>query len=222
MAAAVPRTAARLVWFAVADEPTRSRGNVPGPVARCMSLLLLALALSMDVFAVALSRGVGANPGSTVRTALVVGLALGAAQGLMPILGWSLGTAMTTVFMDVDHWIAFVLLLLIGVHMLKEGYAGRRMGSGAWESNGNASLFVVAIATSVDAAAAGATLASLHHGIAVACLALGLAGFLFAAAGVALGRAAGDAIGPRAQMAGGLVLVGLAVKIVISHEFFGG
>lgn len=188
-----------------------------------MSLLLLALALSMDVFAAALSRGVSANSGSTLRTALVVGLALGAAQGLMPILGWSLSTAVTTVFRDVDHWVAFVLLVLIGLHMVHEGRGGNQKAGGAGiDSNGGASLLVVALATSVDAAAAGATLTGLQQSVAVACAALGLAGFLFAVAGVALGKVAGDAIGPRAQTVGGIVLIGLAIKIVIEHEFFGG
>ena len=187
-----------------------------------MSLLLLALALSMDVFAAALGRGVAANSGSTVRTALVVGFALGAAQGLMPLLGWSLNAALARLFRDIDHWIAFVLLLLIGLHMLKEGYAGRHLGGGSAGSNGGASLLVLALATSIDAAAAGATLAGLEQSVAVACAALAAAGFLFAIAGVVLGKVAGDAIGPRAQMVGGSVLIALALKIVIEHEFFGG
>ncbi len=175
----------------------------------------------MDVLAVALSRGVSVNSG-TVRTALSVGLALGAAQGLMPLLGWSLSAAVISAFRDVDHWVAFVLLLLIGLHMLKEGYLGRRLGGESGESNGGASLFVVAIATSIDAAAAGATLAGLQYSIAVACAVLGATGFLFAAGGVFVGKVAGDAIGPRAQMVGGIVLIGLAAKIVVQHEFFGG
>jgi manganese efflux pump family protein len=99
---------------------------------------------------------------------------------------------------------------------------GEKGESGGIESNGGASLLVVALATSIDAAAAGATLKGLQQSVAVACTALGLAGFLFAAAGVALGKAAGDAIGPRAQMIGGIVLIGLAIKIVVQHEFFGG
>jgi manganese efflux pump family protein len=198
-----------------------SRQVSAGPLSFPMSLLLLALALSMDVFAAALSRGVAHTTGSTVRTALAVGLAFGAAQGLMPILGWSLSTAFTTLFRDVDHWVAFVLLVIIGLHMLKEGYARNRTGDRPVESNG-ASLAVVALATSVDAAAAGATLAGLQQSVGFACAALAAAGFLFAVGGVMLGKAAGDAIGPRAQMVGGIVLIGLAVKIVIQHEFFGG
>ena len=199
-----------------------SRQLSAGPLIP-MSLLLLALALSMDVFAAALSRGVAANSsGSMIRTALVGGLTFGAAQGLMPLLGWSLSAAVSSVFQDVDHWIAFVLLLLIGLHMLKEGRAGRRVGGDAGAADGAASLLVVAVATSIDAAAAGASFAGLQQTVAVACAVLAAAGFLFAVAGVALGKVAGDAIGPRAQMVGGLVLIGLAVKIVIEHEFFGG
>ena len=188
-----------------------------------MSLLLLALALSMDVFAVALGRGVAAGSGTTsLRTALVLGLALGAAQGLMPLLGWSLNAAVAHLFRDVDHWIAFVLLLLIGLHMLKEGYAGRNLGGDTDDLNGGVSLVVLALATSIDAAAAGATLDALQQSVAVACAALAATGFLFAVAGVVLGKVVGNAIGPRAQMVGGLVLIGLALKIVIEHEFFGG
>ena len=187
-----------------------------------MSLLLLALALSMDVFAAALGRGVAANSRSTMRTALLIGFALGAAQGLMPLLGWSLNAAVTHLFRDLDHWIAFGLLLLIALHMLKEGHAGRNMGGDTDDLNGGVSLVVLALATSIDAAAAGATLAGLQQSVAVACAVLAAVGFLFAVAGVVLGRFVGNAIGPRAQMVGGVVLVGLALKIVIEHEFFGG
>lgn len=201
---------------------TSPRGKSPPGAGTPMSLLLLAVALSMDVFAAALSRGVAVNSGSTVRTALGVGLAFGAAQGLMPVLGWSLRTAVSALFRDIDHWVAFVLLVIIGLHMVREGYGRNRAGDRPVESNGGASLAVVALATSVDAAAAGATLAGLQQSVAVACTALAAAGFLFAVAGVVLGKAASDAIGPRAQMVGGIVLIGLAVKIVVQHEFFGG
>jgi putative Mn2+ efflux pump MntP len=188
-----------------------------------MSLLLLALALSMDVFAAALSRGVAVRSGSTLRTALVTGLALGTAHGLMPVLGWSLGTAVTAVVRDLDHWVAFVILVAIGVRMLR----GARTGApgpviAESDGNGGGSLLLVALATSIDAAVAGATLPGLEQGIAVACTVIGTVGFTFAVAGVYLGRIAGDAVGPRAQMIGGLILIALAIKIVIEHEFFGG
>lgn len=181
-----------------------------------MSLLLLALALSADVFAVALSRGVSLRPGRTASAALSVGLALGAAQGLMPLLGWSLNAALATVIRDVDHWVAFVLLVVIALHMMREGRSST--SPEVSERSGNASLLVVALATSIDAAAAGATLPALQQSIPVACAMLGTVGFAFAVTGVFAGRAAGNTLGPRAQFIGGLVLVALAIKIVMEHE----
>lgn len=183
-----------------------------------MSLLLLAIALSLDVFAVALSRGVAAPPRAVLRTALTVGGAVGVAHGLMPLIGWSLTSAMAALLRDVDHWIAFVLLVLIGAHMLRES---RHPDGGGPATNGGTSLLALAVATSIDAAVAGGTFAGLGQPVAIGCTALALAAFLFAVAGVYLGRVAGDALGARAQVAGGLVLILLAIRIVVEHEFFG-
>lgn len=187
-----------------------------------MSLLLLALALSMDVFAAALSRGVSAPSGSILRTALTVAAALGAAHGLMPLVGWSLTSAMDTLVRDLDHWVAFALLVLIGVRML----LGERTPDGAtgtWnDGHGHASLIVVALATSVDAAVVGGTFAGLGYSVVVACGVIAAVAFMFAIAGVYVGKAAGDATGRRAQVIGGLILIALAIKIVIEHEFLGG
>jgi putative Mn2+ efflux pump MntP len=185
-----------------------------------MSLLLLAVALSMDVFAAALSRGVTAAPGDGQRTALSVGLAVGVAHGLMPLVGWSLTSAMAAVMRDVDHWVAFALLVLIGVRMLSE--ARRPDDEEKPAANGNTSLAAVALATSIDAAVAGGTFAALGQSVIAGCAVLALTAFLFAVAGVYLGRRAGDAVGAGAQVLGGLVLIGLGIKIVIAHEFFGG
>lgn len=185
-----------------------------------MSLLLLAVALSMDVFAAALSRGVAAPPRTILRTALAVGLALGAAHGLMPLVGWSLTSAMAALVRDLDHWVAFALLVVIGVRMLRE--SRRPDGDARPAANGGTSLAVVALATSIDAAVAGGTFAGLGQPVALGCAVLAVTAFLFAVAGVYLGRVAGDAIGARAQALGGLVLIVLAIKIVVDHEFFGG
>lgn len=187
-----------------------------------MSLLLLAVALSMDAFAAALSQGVAARSGSTARTAVVVGLAFGIAQGLMPLLGWGLGKAFASVVRDVDHWIAFVLLVLLGVHMIRQGFsAGHRSDAENAQVATGMALFAAAIATSIDAAVAGATFASLGYSVAVACTVIGVTTFLLSGLAVFLGRAAGDAIGPRAQIGGGVVLIALAIKIVIAHVWFG-
>lgn len=184
-----------------------------------MSLLFLAIALSMDVFAVALCRGMTAPPQHVLRTALPAGLVLGAAHGLMPLLGWGLTAAMAGLVRDLDHWVSFALLVLIGGHMLQE--ARRPEGEAAPVANGGSSLVAVALATSIDAAVAGGTFAGLGQSVAVGCAALAFAAFGFAVAGVYLGRVAGAAAGPRAQVLGGLVLIALAIKIVVDHEVFG-
>lgn len=187
-----------------------------------MSLLLLALALSMDAFAAALTQGVGVRSGSALSRALVVGFAFGAAQGLMPILGWGLGETFASATRDIDHWIAFVLLVLIGIHMTREGFASGGTAAEGGAGGAESSLLVLAIATSIDAAAAGATFAGLEQPVAVACTIIGVTAFLLSGLGVFLGKAAGDKIGSRAQVAGGLVLIALGVKILIEHLYFGG
>lgn len=188
-----------------------------------MSLLLLALALSMDAFAAALSQGVAVRSGSTMRKALIVGMAFGTAQGLMPLLGWGLGKAFASVMRDVDHWVAFVLLVLIGIHMMREAFPlTGRIATGRGSAASETSLAMLAIATSIDAAVAGVTLVSLGESVVMACMVIGVTAFLLSGLGVFLGKAAGDAIGPRAQIVGGLVLIGLGIKILIGHLYFGG
>ncbi len=187
-----------------------------------MSLLLLALALSLDAFAAALSQGAAVRSGSTARTALIVALAFGIAQGLMPLLGWSLGQAFAPVLRDVDHWVAFVLLVLIGGHMLGQGFSVRdRADTTVAPVAGGTALLMVAFATSIDAAVAGATFVGLRQAVAVSCVVIGVTTFLLSGLGVFLGKAASVAIGPRAQVFGGLVLIALAIKIVIEHVYFG-
>ncbi|MGH8192952.1 MAG: manganese efflux pump MntP family protein [Woeseiaceae bacterium] len=188
-----------------------------------MSLLLLALALSMDAFAAALTQGVAGRSRSTWRSVFTVGFAIGAVHGLMPLLGWGLGKAFAPVLRDFDHWVAFVLLVLLGFRMLREGIP---VAGGADPENSpnppDSSLFMMAIATGVDAGVAGATFDGLGHSVAVACTVIGMTAFLLSGVGVLVGKAAGDAIGPHAQIVGGLVLIGLGIKILIQHLFFGG
>lgn len=187
-----------------------------------MTLFLLALGLSMDAFAAAISRGASARPRPDASAALRVGLAFGLAQGLMPLVGWTLGLAFASFIRDVDHWIAFVLLVLIGVHMLREGLS--RHGEPADASlspQGGWALLGAAVATSVDAAAAGVTFVLLEQPVLLACAVIGLVTLVLSAIGVLIGRMAGALAGRRAQALGGLVLVGIGLKILIEHLFFG-
>jgi putative Mn2+ efflux pump MntP len=181
-------------------------------------LLLLAFALSMDAFAAAICQGaVHRRPGVI---AVKIGLAFGLAQGVMPIIGWWLGLALTSYIQTIDHWIALLLLGLLGGRMIREGLE-REAGEcappmGGWQ------LLVAAVATSIDAAAAGVTLPMLGRPILLACGVIGVTTALVSAGGVWLGSIAGTRLGKPAELLGGAVLIGLGVKIFVQHQFFGG
>ena len=180
------------------------------------SLLLLALGLAMDAFAVAIAQGAAVRPGT--GGAARIAFAFGAAQAIMPIAGWMLGAAFASVIHDVDHWIALVVLSFLGIRMIIQGLNGDDMPAQrlvGW------TLLASAIATSVDAAAAGVTLPLLGAPLLVACATIGVTTGILSYAGVWLGAAAGARIGKGAEIAGGLVLIGLGVKTFVEHQFFG-
>ena len=188
------------------------------------TIVLLALALSADAFAAALGRGAAARTQPRLGLALRVGLAFGAAQGLMPLAGWALGIAFDRWIRDIDHWVAFVLLAAIGVHMLWESAhvdADADAGAAPATTNGWA-LASTAIATSIDAAAAGVTLPLLDLPVRASCAIIGAVTFALSSAGVIIGAAAGSTIGRRAEALGGIVLIALGVKILVEHVYFGG
>ncbi len=178
----------------------------------------LAFGVAGDAFAVSVAQGASRRPG--IGGALAIGAAFGVAQGLMPLIGWGLGVAFADMIREVDHWIAFVLLGLLGIKMLREGLAGGDATPApaliGW------ALLGAAIATSVDAAAAGITLPMLGSPIATACLVIGAITAALCFAGVLIGAASGARIGRLAELAGGLVLIGIGVRVLIVHLFFGG
>jgi len=181
-----------------------------------IALALLAVALSMDAFAVALCQGTAGGGG---RAALRTGAAFGLAQGLMPLIGWSLGTAFASRIEAIDHWIALILLSILGLKMIREGLMAhaeeRRLLSG-W------ALFTAAIATSIDAAAAGITLPTIGMPLLLSIAVIGATTFVLSYVAVPIGRAAGDWLGKWAEIAGGLTLIGIGARIFIQHQFLGG
>lgn len=182
-----------------------------------LTLLALAVALSMDAFAAALCQGVG-RPGA--RQALTVGVAFGTAQGVMPLLGWGLGVAFAAAIQSVDHWIAFALLGFLGVRMIREGLE-RAAGDCVPPLSGWA-LLTAAVATSIDAAAAGLTLPLIGQPVLFACLVIGSATAAICYAGVHLGGLAGVKFGRWAEIFGGGTLLLLGTKILIEHQLLGG
>jgi putative Mn2+ efflux pump MntP len=181
-----------------------------------LALALLALALSMDAFAAALSQGAaGAGRGAALR----IGAAFGFAQGAMPLLGWGLGLAFAQVLRAVDHWIALVLLSALGVKMLREAFSE---AEGTPKLFAGWALFTCAVATSIDAAAAGLTLPTIGIPILLSVATIGATTALLSYGGVLAGRAAGQWLGRYAGAAGGLILIGIGVNIFIDHQFLGG
>ena len=187
-----------------------------------MTLLLLALALSMDAFAAALAQGATSQPRAGLRVALWVGLAYGLAQGLMPLLGWGLGRVFISIIRDIDHWIAFTLLAAIGAHMVRQGLESVPHLPAAAQSVLGWRILPTAIATSVDAAAAGVTLPLLGLPIVISCLVIGTVTCAVSFAGVMIGAAASARAGKRAEVVGGVVLIMIGTKIRIEHLFFAG
>jgi manganese efflux pump family protein len=190
-----------------------------------MELVLVAFALSMDAFAAALSQGAAGGTTPIAGRAIRIGLAFGAAQALMPLLGWALGLAFAPVIRDVDHWVAFVLLGVVGGRMMREGLANL---DGAKDASTTASvldgraLFIVAVATSIDAAAAGVTLPLLDQPIIFSCIVIGAITLAMSVAGVFLGRTVGAIAGRRGEVIGGFLLMAIGTKILVEHLFFGG
>jgi putative Mn2+ efflux pump MntP len=187
-----------------------------------LTVLLLALALSMDAFAAALTQGATARPTATAGGAVRIGLALGSAQAVMPVVGWGLGLAFAAVIRSVDHWVAFLLLVLIGGRMIVQGLAS----SDAHERSPGPliagwALAGLAMATSIDAAAAGVTITFLGEPILLVCAVIGAVTFVLSVLAVLLGGTLGRLAGKRAEVLGGLVLVGLGCKIVVEHVFLG-
>lgn len=186
-----------------------------------ISLLLLAFSLAADAFAVSLAQGAAAGPRPT-RTALRCGLAFGVAQGIMPLLGWSLGVAFAGMIEVIDHWIAFILLAFIGGKMLLEGVRGRAHEGERPEKVATGwALAGLAVATSIDAVAAGFTLPTLGAPILISAAAIAVVTFATSAGGVWIGKLGAGSLGWKAEVTGGLILIGIGVKALIDHRAFG-
>jgi putative Mn2+ efflux pump MntP len=182
-----------------------------------ISLFLLAIGLAADAFAVSLCQGAAATV-KPWRAAIVVGLAFGIAQAVAPLIGWTLGLAFAGLIESFDHWVAFVLLAGIGAKMIWEGNQPKGeepKQAGGWQ------LMVLAVATSIDAAAAGITLPTLGAPILISIAVIGLVTFALSFAGVWIGRAGSRALGSNAEIIGGLILIVIGAKVLIDHHAFG-
>lgn len=181
------------------------------------SILLLGLAMSADAFAAAIGKG-AAMRHPRWRDALRAGLVFGVIEGLTPLLGWLLGTGAAGMVEAWDHWIAFGLLTGLGLHMIHKALT-EDDDAAPTSRRGLAALALAGLATSIDALAVGIGLAFVDVNILAVAAAIGLCTFAMVTAGVMAGRALGQLIGRRAEIAGGLVLILVGATIVYEHVF---
>ncbi len=180
--------------------------------------LLIAVSLAMDAFAVAISGGATVRE-DRIRYALIIGALFGGFQAGMPVLGWLGGVGFASFIGAYDHWIAFLLLTLIGGKMVIEAVRGD--GNGVQFSTGSmATLLLLAVATSIDALAVGVTFAVLDLSILLPAVTIGAVTFAFSAAGVLIGNAFGRLSGRKVEILGGVILIALGLRILLDHLGF--
>ena len=180
-------------------------------------LFILAVGLSMDAFAVSVCKGLSIQK-LKPRHAVIVGAWFGAFQALMPAIGWLLGSAFADMIEAVDHWIAFVLLALIGGNMIREALGHEE--EDADPSLAPIAMLLLAAATSIDALAVGVTFAFLRVAVVPAVTLIGVCTFAISAAGVKIGNVFGARYKSRAELLGGIVLVLIGLKILLDHLGF--
>lgn len=177
-------------------------------------IFAIAVGLSMDAFAVSVSKGL-ATPHYRARNSVICGLWFGGFQMLMPLIGCFLGTRFAGYIESVDHWIAFVLLALIGGNMVREAARGEE--EAADSSYAPSRMLPLAVATAIDALAVGVTFAFLGADIWTAVLEIGATTFVFSAAGVRIGSVFGEKYAARAELAGGALLILMGARILLEH-----
>lgn len=179
-----------------------------------IEILLIAIGLAMDAFAVSICKGLSMKK-MNWKKALIVGGYFGIFQALMPIIGYFLGSTFEDLVTHIDHWIAFGLLVAIGGNMLKEAF-----GNDSENCNDDVdfkTMFVLAIATSIDALAVGITFAFLQTNIWIAATIIGLVTLIISILGVKIGNKFGNKYERKAETVGGLILIFMGVKILLEH-----
>jgi len=180
-----------------------------------VSILLIALGLSMDCFAVSVSSGLSMERFRICR-ALRLALFFGLFQGIMPVIGFAAGMGVRNFIEEIDHWVAFGLLAFIGLKMiheaLTEGENGKKI-----DLSSLSTLLVLSVATSIDALAVGVSFSLLNMDIAVPALVIGIVAFAVSLTGVLVGRRVGRRFKSMAEILGGLIIIAIGLKILMEH-----
>lgn len=180
------------------------------------AIVILSLSMSADAFAAAVGRGAAHRP--SLAEALRAGLVFGIIEAVSPVIGWSLGLVAAGLVQKIDHWIAFILLAGVGAHMIWHGFGGGLANQpSAARSAGRLALVATAVGTSIDAAAVGVGLAFIGVNIWIIALSIGLTTFTLTTLGMLIGATAGARVGRRAEILGGLALIGIGTFILAEH-----
>ena len=177
-------------------------------------ILLTSFALSMDAFAVSLSKGMNLK-NFDLKTSLKISFMFGLFQGIMPLIGWILGISFATYIKSIDHWIALILLCFIGIQMIFDKDDDNRSASVT-----NKDVFILAIATSIDALAVGVSFAFLNIPIIPVITSIGIITFIVCFIGVCIGSKIGSYLGKLAQLVGGVLLILIGFNIFNEHTNF--
>ncbi len=179
-----------------------------------VEILLISLGLAMDAFAVSVCKGLAMKKMSW-KKAIIIGLYFGVFQAVMPTIGFFLGTTFERFITNIDHWIAFILLVGIGINMIKEAFDEE-----SENRNDNVdikTMLVLSIATSIDALAIGITFACLKMHILIPVITIGVTTFIISVIGVKIGNRFGDKYEKKAETMGGIILILLGTKILLEH-----
>lgn len=179
-----------------------------------VELIILSVGLAMDAFAVSICKGLAMKK-IKWKNAIIIGLYFGIFQAIMPLIGYLLGVSFQSAITSIDHWVAFVLLVGIGANMIREAISKEK--EEANDSIKIKDMLILAIATSIDALAIGITFAFLEVNITLAVSLIGIITFIISVIGVKIGNIFGDKYERKAELAGGIILIGLGIKILIEH-----
>jgi len=181
-----------------------------------LSVFLIALGLSADCFVVALTRGISKIDHSWSRI-LRVSFSFGLFQALMPVLGWLAGRTVVELIANYDHWVAFAMLAIVGIRMLWESFRPERSQGKEVDITRGLLLITLSVATSIDALAVGLSFAFLNINIALASPTIGAVAFVITIIGFKLGKKDNKLTGKRAEAIGGIILLAIGLRILLSH-----
>ncbi len=180
-----------------------------------VEIIFIGIGLAMDSFAVSIANGIKATE-IKIKYPLKIAFSFGFFQAFMPLIGWLIGTGFKTLISTVDHWVAFILLGIIGAKMIYESFKIEEEKMPPLLKN--RVLLMQSVSTSIDALIVGTSLAFLNFPIFISVILIGIITFIFSFCGVYVGKKFGSFLESKAEIAGGLILIGIGLKILLNHQ----